>query len=77
MNRNQNWVAGERIVIVRKKRVDLFVRSKNRASFYELKSSACGKFLEEGSCANMKNTKMKHVKRVGTLVGVRVPFASK
>ena len=33
--------------------------------------------MEEGLHVNVKNTKMKHVKRVGMLVGVYVTFSSK
>ena len=33
--------------------------------------------MEEGLHVNMKNEKMKHVKRVGILVGMCTPFSSK
>ena len=38
ITRNQNWVLGERIVGVKKKRVDFFIRVKTRVKCYEMKS---------------------------------------
>ena len=77
MNRNQNWVEGKRIIGVRKKRAQFFIRVKTTARFYELKSSVLDKFLKEELYTNTKNAKMKHVKRSGILIGVCVPFALK
>ena len=68
MNRNKNWVVGKRIIGVRIKRVEFFIRVKTTARFYELKSSVWDKFLEEQLCTSINNAKMKHVKRVRMLV---------
>ena len=77
MNRNQNWVVGKRIIDVKKKRVEFFIRVKTMARFYELKSKAWDKFVGEGWHMTVKNTKIKHVERFGMLVGVNMSFASK
>ena len=47
MNRNQNWVVGERIIGVRKKRVEFYIRLKTTSRFYELKTSVWDECLEE------------------------------
>ena len=62
MNRNQNWVIGERIVGVKKKRVDFFIRVKTRVRFYELKSKVWNKCVEEGSHVTIKNAKINNAK---------------
>ena len=67
----------ERIVRVKKKRVEFFIRIKTRVQFYEMKSKAWDKCVEEGLHMNVKNTKMKHAKRVRMLVGMFVLHASK
>ena len=77
MNRNQRLVVSERIIGVRKNRVEFSIRVKNATRFYELKSSIWEKCLEEELHMSMKNTKMKCVKRVGMLVRVCASFDSK
>ena len=77
MNPNQNWVACERKIGVKKKRVEFFIRVKTRVRFYKLKSSAWDECVEERSHASVKNSKMKHAKKVGMLVGVCISFAPK
>ena len=64
MNWNQNWVVGERIVGVKKKRVDFFIRVKTRVRFYEMKSKVWDKCVEEGMHITIKNTKLTHAERV-------------
>ena len=77
MTRDQNWVVGERIMGGKNKRVEFFIRVQTTARFYELKSSVWDKCVKEEVYLSIKNTKMKHVKRLGILLGVCVPFASK
>ena len=77
MNRNQHWVVGERIIGVKTKRVEFFIRVKRKERFYEMKSRVWEICREEGLCVSIKNAKLKHVKKIGMLVGVCVPFASK
>ena len=76
MKLNKNWVVSERIVGV-KKIIEFFIRAKTRIRFCELKSRAWDKCVEEGLHGTVKNVKMKYAKRIGMLVGVCVPFASK
>ena len=45
--------------------------------FYELKSKTWDNCVEEGPHVIVKNTKMKHVKRIEMLAGLCVIFASK
>ena len=40
MTRNQNWVVEERIVGMKTKRVEFFIRVKSNERFYEMKSKA-------------------------------------
>ena len=57
MNRNQNWVVGERITGIKTKRVEFFIRAKTRVRFYELKSKAWDKCVEEGLHVTVKTNK--------------------
>ena len=75
--RNQNWLVGERIVGIKTKRVKFFIQVKSNERFYEMKSKSWETCREEGLHVTIKNTKLKHVKKVGMLVGVCVPYASK
>ena len=77
MNRNQNWVVRERIIGTKTKRVEFFIRVKSKKRFYDVKSSGWEICREEGSHMSVKNAKLKHVKKIGMLVGVCAPFASK
>ena len=77
MNRDQNWVTGERIVGLKSNRVEFFIRAQTASRFYELKYSAWDKCLTEEVHVSVKSTKFKHAKRLGTLLGACVPFASK
>ena len=77
MNRNQNWVVGERIIGIKTKRVEFFIRVKSKERFYEMKSRVLHVCREEGLCMSIKNAKLKHVKKIGMLVGMYVSFASK
>ena len=38
MNKNQNWVVGKRIIGIKTKRVEFFIRVKSKERFYEMKS---------------------------------------
>ena len=77
ITRNQNWVLGERIVGVKKKRVDFFIRVKTRVKCYEMKSKLWDNWVEEGLHATIKNAKLKYMKRVGMTLGVCALHASK
>ena len=77
MNRNQNWVVGERIVGIKTKKLEFFIRVKSKERFFEMKSRVWEICRDEGLHVSIKNTKLKHVKKIGTLVGVCVPCASK
>ena len=58
MNMNQNWVVGERMIGLKKKRVEFFIRVQISSRFYELKSSMWEFFLKEELHVSVKNTKM-------------------
>ena len=57
MNRNQNWVVGEKIIGLKKKRIEFFIRAQTISRFYELKSSVWDKFLKEELCISAKTQK--------------------
>ena len=62
MNINQNWGVGERIVGLKNKRVELFIRVPTTSRLYELKSSVWDKFLKEEFHVCTKNTKLNILK---------------
>ena len=61
MTRNQNWVVGERMIGIKTKRVEFFIRVKSKERLYEMKSKGWEMCREEGLHATIKNTKLKHV----------------
>ena len=63
MNRNQIWVVGERMIGVKTKRVEFFIRVKSKERFYEMKSRAWEIHREEGLRMSIKNAKLKLLNR--------------
>ena len=47
MNRDKNWVLGERIIGLKSKRVELFIRAQTVARFYGLNYSVWDKCLKQ------------------------------